>query len=81
MVHVTTTAKNPLEMKHMAEVVFAYLRYNPFFAKNPNTSVWWKPIENLQLWKAATYLSVELPIVMTMNYHRLRGNNRKFQTF
>ena len=47
VVHVTTTAKNPLGMERMAEKVYAYLRYNPFLAKNPNTSVWWKPIENL----------------------------------
>jgi len=65
----------------MAEIVFEYLRNNPFYAKPPQTKVWWMPIQNLQLWKAAMYVSLELPINLSLAYYKVRGNDRKFHTF
>ena len=30
VVHAVTTTKNPLKMSYMSEIVFDYIRYNPF---------------------------------------------------
>ena len=68
-------------MLRMADLVFEYVRYNPFYAKPAGNKVWWLPLESMTLWKLAMYVSLELPLVMLMNYHRLKGEDRKFQRF
>ena len=81
VIHATTSAKNPLSMEKLAHAVLSYCRYNPFYAKPSDRRVWWQPVPSKPLWQMATYMSLELPLVMVMNYHRLRGDERKFQQF
>ena len=62
----------------MHEVVFDYIRYNPFFmatARGAEPS--FTPISDLRVWKTLMYITQELPLQLNYLFHKVRGDERK----
>lgn len=77
VVNVTTTTKNPLRMKRLIEIMFEYIRHNPFYITPKNASPSFTAVGDVRVWKMLMYLTQELPIQMMYLYNKARGDDRK----
>ena len=78
MVHATTTTKNPLKIKQMHDIVFDYIRYNPFLmATSRDVEPHFRPVGDLRVWKTLMYITQELPLQLNYLYQKARSDERK----